>query len=67
MEKRNVRLNERQKINEPVAAEHFVLEASLSAAEVHTLVEFFRTLDRWDRELVHNGSKRKGVKVCRVQ
>jgi hypothetical protein len=67
MEKRNVRRRERQKISEPVAVEQFVPEVSLSAAEVHTLVEFFQTLDRWDRELVHNGSKCKGVTVCRVQ
>ncbi len=67
MEKRNVRRRERQEINEPIAAEQFVPEASLSPAEVHTLLEFFRTLDRWDRELVHNGTKRKGVTACKVQ
>jgi hypothetical protein len=57
MENRNVQLEDRE----------FIEEISLSDAERHALIEFFQRLDRWDRDLVQNGSGRSEVKVCRVQ
>jgi hypothetical protein len=57
METRNVQLENRKLIE----------EISASDAELHVLFEFFRMLDRWDRELVQNGNDRSEVTVCRVQ
>jgi hypothetical protein len=57
MEKRNVGLEDRE----------FIEETVLSEAGLHSLIQFFQLLDRWDRELVQNGSGRSEVTVCRVQ
>jgi hypothetical protein len=58
MEKCSVPIEDRKVSNE---------EISVSDAELHRLIEFFRRLDHWDRELVQNGSGGSEVKVCRVQ
>ena len=34
------------------AREEFISENLLSRAELHSLVQFFELLDRWDREVV---------------
>jgi hypothetical protein len=57
MENRNVRLEDRE----------FIQETSLSDAELHALIDFFTLLDRWDRELVHNVDERSEVSLCRAQ
>jgi len=57
MENRNVRLQDRQ----------FIQETLLSDEGLHLLIEFFQLLDRWDRELVQNVDKRSEVDLCKVQ
>jgi hypothetical protein len=57
MENRNVRLQDRECIQ----------EKSLSDAELHALIEFFQLLDQWDRELVQNVGERTEVNVCKAQ
>jgi len=57
MENRNVRLQDRE----------FIEETSLSDTELHALIEFFQLLDRWDREFVHNVDERSEVSLCRAQ
>jgi len=56
MENRNVRLPERECIQ----------ETSLSDAEVHTLIEFFQLLDQWDRELVQNEDHESEASLCQT-
>jgi hypothetical protein len=56
MENRNVRLPERECIQEP----------SLSDTEVHTLIEFFQLLDQWDRDLVQNVDENVEVSLCQT-
>ena len=56
MENRNVRLQERE----------FLQETSLSDAEFHALIEFFELLDQWDRELVQNVDEQVEVNLCRT-
>jgi hypothetical protein len=57
MENRNVQLEGRE----------FIEATARNEAELHALIQFFQLLDRWDRELVQNGSSRSEVTVCRVQ
>ena len=57
MENRNVRLPDRE----------FIQETSLSATELHALIEFFKLLDQWDRELVQNVDERNEVNLCKAQ
>ena len=59
MENRNVRLQDREFIQE-------AQEASLSDAELHALIEFFQLLDQWDRELVQNVDEHVEVNLCRT-
>jgi hypothetical protein len=54
MENRNVRLQDRECIQ----------ETSLSDAELHALIEFFQLLDQWDRELVQNVDEHAEVNLC---
>jgi hypothetical protein len=44
-----------------------VRESSLSEAELHSLVDFFQMLDRWERQLVQNVHAGNEVRVCSVQ
>jgi hypothetical protein len=55
MEKRSIPVKDRKVSKE---------EISLSHAELHLLIEFFQRLDRWDRELVQNGTCRSEVTLC---
>jgi hypothetical protein len=57
MENRNVRLQHRE----------FIQERSLSDTELHALIEFFKLLDQWDRELVQNVDERNEVNLCKAQ
>lgn len=57
MENRNVRLQDRECIQ----------ETPLSDAELHALIEFFALLDQWDRERVQNVGERSEVNVCKGQ
>jgi hypothetical protein len=57
MENRNVRLQDRE----------FIQETSLSDTELHTLIEFFKLLDQWDRELVQNVDEQTEVNLCKAQ
>lgn len=57
MENRNVRLEDRE----------FIQETSLSDAELHALIDFFTLLDRWDRELVQNVGEEIEVNLCKAQ
>lgn len=56
MENRNVRLQDRE----------FIQETSLGDAELHALIEFFALLDLWDRELVQNVDEHIEVNLCRT-
>jgi len=57
MENRNVRLQDRE----------FIQETSLSDTELHALIEFFKLLDQWERELVQNVDERNEVNLCKAQ
>jgi hypothetical protein len=57
MENRNVRLQDRE----------FIQETSLSDTELHALIEFFKLLDQWDRELVQNVDEQTEVSLCKAQ
>lgn len=57
MENRNVRLQDRE----------FIQETALSDAELHALIEFFELLDLWDRELMQSVGERSEVNVCKLQ
>jgi hypothetical protein len=57
MENRNVRLQDRE----------FIQETSLSDTELHALIEFFKLLDQWDRELVQNVDEQTEVNLCKAQ
>ncbi len=67
MENRNVSPEAPRDYSQQVSAEEFVPEQSLSTENLHQLIEFFRLLDRWERELMHNDSDRDEVTVCSVQ
>ncbi len=67
MEKRNVASEYRQENSQQVSAWEFAPEISLSTENLHQLIDFFLLLDRWERELVQNGSNRDEVRVCRMQ
>jgi hypothetical protein len=57
MENRNVRLQDRE----------FIQETSLSDTELHALIEFFKLLDQWDHELVQNVDEQTEVNLCKAQ
>ena len=67
MENRNVGYENRKSAAHQRQSEEAVRETSLSEAELHSLIQFFQLLDRWDRELVHNLSEESEVSVCQVQ
>lgn len=67
MENRNVEYENRKSFVRHRQSEETVHETSLSEAELHSLIQFFQLLDRWDRELVHNLSQESEVNVCKVQ
>lgn len=67
MENRNVGYEKSKSVVSYRQSEETVHETSLSEAELHSLIQFFQLLDRWDRELVHNLSEESEVTVCKVQ
>ena len=67
MENRNVGYENRKSVVRQKQSEEAVRATSLSEKELHSLIQFFQLLDRWDRELVHNLSEESEVNVCKVQ
>ena len=67
MENRNVSPEDCNDHIQQVSAEDFVAGILLSSEDLHQLIDFFLLLDRWERELVQNGSNRDEVRVCRMQ